>query len=144
NGAAIAGATGAALTLTNLQASDAAAYTVVATDTAGSAASSVAQLTVSVSVAPTITTQPVSQFGGRTGSASFSVAASGAPAPGYQWKKNGSDIPGATNSTLSLSNLTTADAANYSVVVANVAGSVTSSTVSLTVFDQLPYAPAFT
>jgi hypothetical protein len=99
---------------------------------------------IATSVAPIITTQPTSQVGGRGGSASFTVAATGIPTPGYQWKKNGTNISGATFASLSWTSLTVADEGSYSVVVTNSGGTVTSNSVSLTVFDQQPYAPAIT
>lgn len=144
NGVSISGATSATLTLNNLTTADEGSYTVVAQNADGSTASAIAELTVLPSLAPTITSQPTSQVGGRLGSVSFTVVATGSPAPTYQWKKNGTNIPGATTATLSLTSLVTADAGNYSVVVSNAAGSVTSDQASLTVYDQQPYAPAFT
>jgi hypothetical protein len=144
DGAAISGANSSSLTLSNLTASSAGGYTLVAADADGSVVSSVAQLTVIMSVAPTITTQPTSQVGGIGGDASFTVTASGTPTPTYQWKKNSADIPGATNATLSLNPLATTHEGSYVVVVSNAAGSVTSNSVSLTVFNQLPYAPTIT
>jgi len=44
----------------------------------------------------------------------------------YQWRLNGANLATATNATLALTNLTTANAGNYSVVVTNTAGSATS------------------
>lgn len=144
DGTNLAGATGASLTLTHLQPADAAAYTVVATDADGSTPSAVAALTVLAATPPSITSQPAPQISGLTGSVSFSVTATGSPAPTYQWRKNGNDIGGATSATLSLTNLVAGDAATYSVVVTNPAGTVTSSGASLIVYDQIPSAPAFT
>ncbi|MBI5771885.1 MAG: immunoglobulin domain-containing protein, partial [Verrucomicrobia bacterium] len=90
-----------------------------------------------VAVAPTITTQPVSQIAAVGGGASFSVAATGT-SPGYQWFRNGAALAGATNSTLNLSNLTPADAGSYYVVISNLAGSVTSSVVTLSGSNAAP------
>ena len=59
-------------------------------------------------------------------SVSFSVVASGTRPLNFQWRANQIDLPFATNSTLSLTNLQFAQAADYQVVVTNVAGSVTS------------------
>ena len=87
-------------------------------------------------VAPTITTQPVAPIATAGGTASFSVVASGTPAPTYQWRKNGTAIPGATAATLLLNNVQAADAASYDVVVTNSAGSVTSSAVTLAVIRR--------
>ncbi len=85
------------------------------------------------SAIPRITTQPGSQVAQVGGSATFTVVATGTPAPSYLWRKNGTNIGTATGATLTLTNVTAADAAGYDVVVTNSAGSVTSSLASLTV-----------
>jgi hypothetical protein len=54
-------------------------------------------------------------------------------ATGFQWRKGVSNIPGATNSLLSITNLQLSDAGTYSVVVSNSASSLTSTNVSVTV-----------
>jgi hypothetical protein len=51
----------------------------------------------------------------------------------FQWKFNGSDIPGATGDSLLLTNVTAANAGQYSVVVTNSAGSVSSVPAALTI-----------
>ena len=51
----------------------------------------------------------------------------------YQWKKDGTDISGATSSSYDISNTTSANDGVYSVVVSNSAGTVTSSNATLTV-----------
>ena len=56
-------------------------------------------------------------------SATFSVVASGLPAPTYQWSMNGADLAGATSADLTLNNVQASDAGNYAVVVSNLAGS---------------------
>ena len=80
-----------------------------------------------------ITSQPVSQTVAAATSVQFSVTAGGTPAPTYQWYFNGTAIGGATGSTFSLSNVRTSDAGDYTVVVTNPVGSVTSSKATLTV-----------
>jgi hypothetical protein len=84
-------------------------------------------------LAPLIVVQPASQnaIGGNT--VFFSVDAAGAPVLQYRWRKNGTNIAGATGALLTLSNVTRFSSAAYSVVVSNVYGSVTSSNASLMV-----------
>jgi hypothetical protein len=54
---------------------------------------------------------------------------------GFQWRRNGADIPGATGSSLQLANLGLDDTANFSVAITNAAGTATSGDVLLTVRD---------
>ena len=94
--------------------------------------------------APSITTQPEknSVVAGKT--ATFSVVATGSATLAYQWKKNGADIPGATRNPYTTPETTIADdGAEFSVVVSNSAGTVTSAAVSLTV-TAAPVAPSIT
>ncbi|MCD8483117.1 MAG: Ig-like domain-containing protein [Verrucomicrobia bacterium] len=83
--------------------------------------------------APVILSQPVAQsiFVGDT--ATFTVEASGIPEPGYQWRKDGVAISGATASTFSIVNAQTADSGWYDVVVSNTVDSVSSDAVTLSV-----------
>jgi hypothetical protein len=91
---------------------------------------------------PAITTQPQSQTVVTGGSVQFTVIASGVPAPTYQWYVNGSPFSGATGSTLSFANARASDAGDYTVVVANALGSVTSSAATLTVSAAPASTPA--
>ena len=144
NGSPIGGQTGSSLSLSNVQAADAASYTCVATNSAGSATSNAATLTVNpAAVAPAFTTQPASQTALTGGNVTFTVVATGSPTPTLQWQKNGSPIGGQTGSSLSLSNVQAADAASYTCVATNSAGSATSNTATLTV-NPAAVAPAFT
>ena len=83
--------------------------------------------------APAIQTQPQSQTVSAGSSVQFSVTASGRPAVIYQWNFNGTAINGATNSSYSLSNAQSGNAGNYTVVVSNVMGAVSSNPATLTV-----------
>jgi len=65
--------------------------------------------------------------------ATFSVVAIGEPSPAYQWKHEGTNVPGATSSSYTITNVQTTDATNYFVVVTNTSGSVTSMVASLIV-----------
>ncbi len=85
---------------------------------------------------PTILLPPVAQSVFLGGTASFSAQAIGGGL-NYQWNFNGSPIPGATNNTYILSNITAGMTGNYSIVVANAVGSATNS-VPLTVILPPP------
>lgn len=84
-------------------------------------------------VAANITVGPQPRTNAVGTSASFNVTATGFPAPNYQWRFNGANLGGATTSSYTVNPVTTNDAGGYSVVVSNVAGSVTSSVAQLTV-----------
>jgi hypothetical protein len=85
------------------------------------------------SSAPFIVTQPTNQTANVGGSASFSVTAGGSQPLSYQWRFGTNALNGATSAVLNLTNVQLSDAANYSVVVSNALGTVTSSNAVLTV-----------
>lgn len=143
-GVSIAGATSSSYAISSAQAGDAGSYSVVVTNSAGSVTSSAATLTVNAAAtAPAITTQPVAQTVTAGSGATFSVSATGSPAPSYQWQKGGVAINGATSASLIFASAQAADAGSYSVVVTNSAGSVTSNAVNLTITTVVT-APAIT
>jgi hypothetical protein len=89
---------------------------------------------VSASGPPSIDAQPKDLSVAVGQSATFTVAASGAPNPTYQWRRNGAPIAGATLPLYSTPVGTTADSgAKYSCVVTNASGAVTSREAVLTV-----------
>lgn len=85
-----------------------------------------------------IATQPAAKSATLGQSVTFTVSTTGSPAPTYQWRKNGVAISGATSSALTLAAVASADTGNYSVVVTNRAGSVTSANAALTVAARPP------
>lgn len=88
---------------------------------------------LSLTAAPVITQQPLSQTVTVGDSVTFTVTATGTPAPTYQWYFNNGEISGATSASLTLPNPLTANAGAYNVTVTNSAGSVTSDDAILTV-----------
>jgi hypothetical protein len=144
NGGNIAGATGSSLALNSVTSSDAGSYTVQVSNSAGSATSATATLTVNpAAVAPSITTQPASQTVTAGANVTFTAAANGTAPLSYQWRKNGGNIAGATGTSLALTSVTSSDAGSYTVRVSNSAGSVTSATATLTV-NPAVVAPTIT
>jgi hypothetical protein len=137
NGADLPYATNAYLSLNNVQSADAGAYSVRIFNAGGVTISTNALLTVLNP--PAITVQPVSHTNSAGGTVTFIVGATGTPPLIYAWSFNGVPIAGATQATLTLSNLQPQQAGNYSVSVANAAGMVTSGNASLTVLS--PVAP---
>lgn len=84
-------------------------------------------------VGPSITNHPQSLSIAAGTTAQFTVTTSGTPEPTYQWQFNGNAINGATKSTLSLTNTRSSDSGDYTVIVTNSLGSVTSNIAKLTV-----------
>jgi hypothetical protein len=89
---------------------------------------------VPLTVAPGITLQPQSQVAVAANAVTFSCAASGTPAPAYQWRLNGASLSGATAATLLLPAVTMGQAGTYSVAVTNIAGSTASGSAVLSVY----------
>jgi len=130
--ATIPGATSASLTLTNVQPVDGGSYTVTVSNSAGSATSTPAVLTVT-SIGPALITQPSNQTVNVGGTATFSVAATGSGTLTFQWHRNNVAIFGANAASLTLGNVQLSQAGSYTVTVSNGAGSVTSNAATLTV-----------
>jgi uncharacterized protein GlcG (DUF336 family) len=128
-GVAIAGATSSAYTIAATTQADAGSYDVVVGSSCGSTTSS--QVSLTVSPATSITSQPVNQTACTGSPVSFSVTASGTNL-GYQWRKGGSNIAGATSSTYTIASTTSGDAGSYDVVVTGTCGTVTSNVATLT------------
>ncbi|GIV55367.1 MAG: hypothetical protein KatS3mg040_0135 [Candidatus Kapaibacterium sp.] len=87
--------------------------------------------------APTsITAHPQNASACEGGTVSFSVTASGSNLS-YRWRRNGTDVPGATAATLTIANVTQAQAGSYDCVVSGACGQpVTSNSATLTVNPQ--------
>jgi hypothetical protein len=142
NGGSISGATTNVLKISNVQTNNSGSYTVIVTNLAGSVTSSNAVLTVLS--APVITMQPTNQLLAAGSTATFAVTAIGIAPLRYHWQVNGANlanggqISGATASVLTISNTQTTNSGNYTVIVTNVAGSVTSSNAVLTVTNVPP------
>lgn len=81
----------------------------------------------------TITVQPLSLIVNATSNATFSVTTAGVSPFSYQWRKAGVNVSGTTNASLALNNVQTNQAGNYTVVITNIWGGVTSSVAVLTV-----------
>ena len=135
SGVNISGATASTYTTpATTSADNGAVYAVSISNAHGTVTSSNATLTVIT--APTVSTQPIDQTVTAGQTASFSVVASGSAPFTYQWRKNGSNISGATSSTYTTPVTSFADhGAVYSVVVGNNAGTATSSNATLTVYS---------
>ena len=113
------------------QVSDAAAnYNVIVSNSDGSVTSRWATLTVLI--APTITSQPTNLFLPPGTTAAFHVTANGSAPLGYQWQKEGVNlanvgrVSGATSPDLTITSSQASDVGNYRVVVTNTVDAVPS------------------
>jgi uncharacterized repeat protein (TIGR03803 family) len=131
NGGKFSGVTTNTLTITGVSSNEAAIYSVAVTNLAGSVTSSNATLTVIYP--PVITSQPLGQRLLLGSNVSFSVTVSGTAPFNYQWRFNAGNLLNATNATYAIQAIVATNTGNYSVVVTNLAGSVTSSNALLTV-----------
>lgn len=131
------GATNATLTLTNVAQSDAGRFVVLVRNTAGSVLSQEVLLTV-LPVPPVITLQPVSRTVNEGTNVSFTVTATSPWPVTYQWGREGMDLLGETNATLTLTNVAPSDAGRFVVLVRNPSGSVLSDSAVLTVLLMPP------
>jgi hypothetical protein len=86
--------------------------------------------------APYIISQPQSLIIAPGGTAAFNVVPAGIAPVTYQWRLNGLALAGATESSLTVTNVGPADAGNYSVLLTNAAGWTLSSNALLQV--QIP------
>jgi len=147
NGTNIPGATSSNYTVQVVQYSyDHYAYSVIVSNATSHITSTNAILGVEIPVANTNDDQPTNQTVAPGVNVSFSVAASGNYLA-YQWYyangtpiNNGSGISGATNNTLTISNVDTSDTGGYYAVVANLFNAITSRTAELTVLARPNFA----
>jgi sugar lactone lactonase YvrE len=137
DGGNISGSNTTTLQISNTTPDDDGNYTVVVTNIAG-LATATAVLTVTPVIPPMIDQRPHVTSHSYTDSVTISVEASGTDLT-YEWQLNGANltdgdgISGANSPTLTISDPTSSDAGNYTVVVSNSNGSVTSSAAPLTV-----------
>ncbi|MBA4150529.1 MAG: immunoglobulin domain-containing protein [Verrucomicrobia bacterium] len=141
SGGNISGATSGTLTILNVLAADAGSYTVVASNPAGSETSDAAILTVND---PIILTPPVDSVVSSGNTAVFTVSAYGTEALTYQWLKegdplsNGGKISGANSTSLTISDVQSAELGNYSVTILSEAGGSITSVEAALAFGSAP------
>ncbi|WP_269539950.1 immunoglobulin domain-containing protein [Cerasicoccus fimbriatus] len=115
----VSGADTASITFDGIRADQAGDYRLIVVGPDGGAITEVA--TVTVEPLAVFTTQPQSATATDGGSVTFTSEVDDETAT-FQWYKNGVELPGETDSSLSLSGLTTASAGIYTVVATNVIG----------------------
>jgi hypothetical protein len=134
NGTSIGGATASTYATPELAAgNNGDSYVVTITNPVNSVTSTAAVLTVAAAVAPGITQQPVSLSVLANDPATFTVGVSGSAPFTYQWQLNGVNLLGANAASYSIFQVQQTNAGNYTVVVTNAAGNVTSNVTTLTI-----------
>jgi hypothetical protein len=114
-------------------------YRCVATNSAGSATSTSAVLSVNHS--PIITVQPIAGNRSIGESITFTVAATGTGTLSYQWQVNGVNISGATSASYTLSTVAANSSAGYRCNVTNALGTVASNAAALHVIATITVNP---
>ena len=96
--------------------------------------------------APVVGSQPQSITVNAGDTASFTVTDTEFTPASFQWSFDGTNIDGATSSTLTVSNVSQSDLGAYAVVITNPFGSVTSSNAILSMYPFLetPFGGAVT
>jgi hypothetical protein len=122
NGVNIPNATTSSLTIENVQTTNAGNYQLVITNNLGSVTSSVVSLRVSAG----IITNPTDQVVNAGETINLAAVGDGEAPLSYQWRLNGTNVPGATTANLSIPNAQVTNAGNYTMVVSNPFGSSTS------------------
>ena len=87
--------------------------------------------------------QPQGQSASKGQTVTFTSQATGIPAPSYQWLDNGVPISGATGASYTISGAVRTNGGNYSVVVNNGSGNVTSTPAALNYINTPPTAPSY-
>ncbi len=131
NGLPLPGQNGSTLTLAAVTPSDAGQYSVAVTSACATVASAAAALTVNSG--PEITGQPQPQAVCEGTAAVFTVVVAGTPPLTYQWMKDGVDIGGANEPTLTIAAVGQGHEGVYAARITNPCGTVTSTPVDLTV-----------
>jgi hypothetical protein len=90
---------------------------------------------VTVRNPPTVTEAPASQVVAPGQSVALSVSATGTAPLSFQWRLNGTNITGATTSTLLLTNLSVTDAGQYTVMITDGFGSTIAVSAKVSVFS---------
>jgi hypothetical protein len=89
-----------------------------------------------LTLAPVIQVEPQDQTMFLKGNVTFTSGATGAAPLKYFWEKNGAKIAGAASTTLTLTGITAASAATYSMVATNSYGAATTTPATLTLIPN--------
>lgn len=137
NGVAISGATVNPYVLERVTSGSGGTYTVDVTNTLGTTRVTAGTVTIDSAGAPTITLQPLSKVVAPGDTFTLLVSAQGA-GNSYQWYLNGNILNGETQNAIVRNTVNAGDAGNYTVRIANSAGSVTSNAATVSLSATAP------
>lgn len=135
NGSNISGANSSSYTISTVALGDVGSYDCIVANGLDSVGSSAATLHISPSITSDIGGSSTLVVGDVL---NLAITATGETPLSYQWKKNGSNISGATSATLTFATTSTGDSGNYTCEVTNAYGSVSSGTAAITVTIPAP------
>ncbi len=133
DGQPISGAIDQCYSKPNASFADAGVYTLAATNPSGATHSAEITVTISSAEPPVFALHPETQSAYAGRGVQLNAAATGRPAPAYQWYKDGVLLSGQTSPSYSISKVQASHAGNYTVTATNKAGSATSNAAMITV-----------
>ncbi len=131
---AIPGATGTSLTLPSVSGSQSGEYRVSVSNICGTVIT--APVVLNVGLPPAIIGQPAGQSRYTGESATFGVLLAGSGPFQYQWRRHGTNLPGAILPTLTVPSVQISDTGPYAVAISNGCGSCVSSNAMLAVASE--------
>ncbi|MGC8744091.1 MAG: lamin tail domain-containing protein [Verrucomicrobiia bacterium] len=134
NGQIIETATNSTLAISNAQLYHSGAYQVTVINNSSSTSSAEAKISVLIPASILSQPQDVAVFPGQP--AVVGVAVSSTSSITYQWLKNEVPIPGATNSVLTIPSAYPSDSGEYSVLITDAVGTISSQPAKLTVWTH--------
>jgi len=131
DGAEIPGANATSLIIPGVSGDNAGRYSVAVSNSCGQVVSD--EVSLEVNLKPNIVVQPQSQATCEGSEVVFSIQAAGTEPLSYQWRKDGTEIPGANATSLIIPGASSDSAGNYSAAVSNACGQVVSDEATLEV-----------
>lgn len=135
SGGNVSGANTDTLRVGSVSAADGGLYSVQISNFAGTRTSSLVQLTVNDALEPQILTHPQGATIGVSAELTLSVQVDGSAPFEYQWQKDGTNISGANQKDLVITDAVIEDTGDYRVIVSNSAGSATSEVAEILVIE---------
>ncbi len=130
--ASYSGSNSATLMFNNVSATHAGEYTVRVSLASNRSVTSEATISVNIAPPAAISQQPASTDVCPADSTILSVAVSGGGNVTYQWKLNGTPIPGATSNEYKITNMAAVNAGEYTVSITSACGDLNSSAATVT------------